>query len=192
MSGKDRQDGVARPVGDGNARVGGPADGRGDARNDLEGKPRRGQFRRLLPATPEQEGISSLESDDTLALSGELHQQRVGLLLPEGVTSRRFSGVDALGLDGRVGEKLRVGKVIVNDDIGAGEALAPTEGEKPRITGASPHEITDAGGLGLGFLAHEGSGLPRRDAATRDAASAGVAALASPHRKSEGSDWSGM
>jgi len=81
VAGKDCQDGVAGPVCYGDSRIGKAADRRGDSRNDFKAKSGRREFPSLLPPTPEEERISSLESDDALPLTGVFHEQGIRLLL---------------------------------------------------------------------------------------------------------------
>ena len=94
MSGEDRQHCIAGPVSDGNSGISKPPDRRGHAGNDLKAEPCRGQLCRLLAPPPEEKRIAAFKSHNCFPLTGELHQQCIGLLLLQRMLAGGLAGVD--------------------------------------------------------------------------------------------------
>ena len=137
-------------MGHGDPGVGQSSDGRGDSRNDFEAQACGRQFSRLLAAPTEEEGIAALEADDAFSLAGVLHEQGVGLLLPERVAAGCLSGVDFLGLGRNVAQEFRIAQVIVDHDLGPLEAFPALEGQEPRIARTCANKVTDPFGRNAG------------------------------------------
>ncbi len=137
-------------MGDGNAGIRGRRDGGGDAGDDL--KPHAGghQCLAFLAAAAKNEWVAALEAHDAPAFEALLDQQAVDLVLGHRVAGGLLADVDLLGI-GAVAQELRVGQVVVDDDLGRLEEGNPADGEEAGVAGASADEIDDAlfGGHGI-------------------------------------------
>ena len=72
-------------MGDRHACIGRRGDGGRDARDYLEGDARSSERKRFLAAPSEDEGIAALEAYDLLACEALLDQERVDLVLAQGL-----------------------------------------------------------------------------------------------------------
>ena len=81
-------------MGERNARVGGGGDGRGDARDDLEGHALLPEDVRLLAAASEDEGVSPFQSYDAAPLSGPVGEEGADGGLGASPLARDLADVD--------------------------------------------------------------------------------------------------
>src|SRR5581483_5643197 len=111
------------------------------ARDDLERHSGGDERLRLLPAAPEHHRISALQADHGLPRAGALDEQAVDLvLLEEARAAPVLPREDALGARRRVAQELGVREVVVDDDVGAPEAVPPAEREAPGVAGTGADE----------------------------------------------------
>jgi hypothetical protein len=59
------------------------------------------------------------------------------------VVAALLADIDELGRRRSVPEERRCGQVIVDDDVGAGDAFPALDGDQPGVPGTGPHEIDD-------------------------------------------------
>ena len=105
-------------MGQRNPRRGGTADGRRDARHDLDRDGARGKVFELLAAAPEDERIATLEPDDAPALGRMVMEKRVDLVLTAGMLAGRLANIDARGVAAREFDDLGPDQTIVDDHVG--------------------------------------------------------------------------
>jgi hypothetical protein len=98
---------------------------------------------RLFAASAEHERVAPLQPGDRLVLARLGHDQGVDLVLGQGVVSALLADIDELGPRRSVPQERRRGQVIVDDDVGAGDAFPALDGDQPGVPGAGPHEIDD-------------------------------------------------
>ena len=143
VAGDEGDGGGHLAVAEGDTRVSGCCNGRGDAGHDLEGDAGLHQHFSLLAAAAEHERVAPLQPGDRLVLPGLGHDQGVDLILGQGVVAALLADVDELGPWRSVPEERRCGQIIVDDDVGAGDAFPALDGDQPGVPGSGPHEIDD-------------------------------------------------
>lgn len=107
LAGRAAQEDDARgqvAVGQADAGVGRCGDGRGDARDDLVRNASVGKRLGLLGASPEQEGVATLEPNDRASASRELEDARVDLRLAQLLLGRLVAALADV-LEQRVGSR---------------------------------------------------------------------------------------
>lgn len=119
----------------GDARIGGNADRRGHARQNLKGNPALQQEQCLFAAAPKDEGVAPLEPNDRLSLRRLVGEEHIDVLLAHRVLAGLFSNVDELGIRRRIGKNALVGEMIIDDDLRAFHTLHRAHGQKARIPG---------------------------------------------------------
>src|SRR5262249_58961986 len=67
-------------------------------------------------------------------------EERVDLVLRQGVVAAFLADEHETGRFGDELEKTRVDEPVVHDDVGAAQAATPAHGEKSGVAGASAHE----------------------------------------------------
>ena len=123
------------------ARIGGDAERRRDARNHFERDAGIGQRFGLFAAAPEDERVAALQPDHRQAAPGALDQHGADLFLREGVVGFLLADVEPLGV--RRGEvEQRVGRqVVVEDGVGLFEDAAAFDGDELGIAGSGADQV---------------------------------------------------
>jgi hypothetical protein len=141
VAGGDGDAGAVVAVGDGDAGGLGGGDRGADAGDKLVGEAGRAQDLGLLGAAAKDHGVAALEADDVQAGAGLGEQEAVDLVLvgdglAVGVAAVRAVGaLVELDVGPAVGEEGGVDEVVGDDDVGAGEAVAPSEGQQLGVPG---------------------------------------------------------
>ena len=145
MAGENRELRVVVAVGHRDSRVGWTGDGRADARHDLEGHARGGEFGGFLAAAAEDHRIAAFEAHHGFSGFGFLDDERVDLVLRDRVILGAFAHVDffAAGL-GPLQER-GVAQGVVNEHVGAFDEFLGAQRDKTEIAGTGAYEITDSG-----------------------------------------------
>ena len=87
-------------MGQGNARVGQDARGRGDAGDDFKGDTGLAQVQGFFAAAAEDEGIAAFEADDDMALAGAIDEERMDRVLRGAFAATAFADRDLLACAG--------------------------------------------------------------------------------------------
>src|SRR5690606_5473228 len=124
-----------------NAGVGGAAGSCGNARHDLEGNTRRGQFLDLLTTTTEDDGTPALQEQPALGLLLELHPQATDVLLRHGVLRTLLADMDALGIAAAEVEDGLTDETVVEHDVRLLHQAQRAEGQQIRITRTGTNEV---------------------------------------------------
>ena len=99
-----------------NSRVSRCREGCGDPRNNFEENSGGGQGFAFFAPASENKWVSPLQSHNTFSGSTLFNQQSIDLFLRHRMLGRFLPDVDRLGLR-TMTQKLRIGQVIVDDDI---------------------------------------------------------------------------
>jgi len=113
-----REAGIQITVRDGDARVSGRCERGCDARDHLEGDSRCCERLAFFAPAAEHKGVSPFESHDALPRPALLDKQGVDVVLRHRVLGGLLADVDRFHVVTAVGQKLGVGEVVVDDDIG--------------------------------------------------------------------------
>ena len=141
MAGDEGDRGGDVAVGEGYAGIGGCADAGGDPRDDLKGDSGLDQRLAFLAAAAEDERVAPLEAGHDLPFQRLFHQQFVDLALLMVVGAADLAGIDQLGIGGGMLEQLLVGQIVVEDDIGAGDAFPSLDRDQAGIAGTGADQI---------------------------------------------------
>src|SRR6185369_5535077 len=95
----------------------------------------------LFAAPSEDERISAFEPCNRLAFQRLFDEQRVDLPLFVIVRSANLAGVDQLGMRRGEFKKLLVGEVIVDHNVGKGDALSPPDCDQSGATWTGANKI---------------------------------------------------
>ena len=71
----------------------------------------------FLGATPEHEGVPTLQAEHSLALAGLVHEELAYFLLGHGVPAGLFAYVDCFAILGNLFQQVRIDQVVVDHDI---------------------------------------------------------------------------
>jgi hypothetical protein len=101
------------------------------------------------PPAAEHHRVAALESHDPQARAGLLEQDAMDLVLvgdglAVGAGVRALAALIHVHVGAAVHEQRRVDEVVGDDDIGAGQAVAPGEGQQLRIPGTRTHDRDEA------------------------------------------------
>ena len=107
---------------------------RGDARDDLERHAGRRERERLLPASPEDERVAALETDDGASLRAVRDEQRVDRLLRAPVSG------DAKRAARCLGDELPGHEAVVDQHLARAQALQAPHRDQARVAGARADE----------------------------------------------------
>ena len=116
-----------------NTRVSRATGSRRDARHDLEADAGTGQGLELLPAAPEDEGVTALQAHHAMPGAGVIHQRLIDAFLGHAVIAARLADVQATCV--RIGQRqnLVTDQAIMNDDIGLLQMAQRLERQQLRI-----------------------------------------------------------
>src|ERR1700690_2740145 len=145
MAREQHDGGAVGPGGEGDARIGGRAEGRSDPGDDLKGDSGRGQSGRLLAPAPEYEWIAALEPDDRLSLKRQPHKGLVDLALGPAELPALLSREHALAIRPGHVEEPGGDQVVVHHDIRLAQHPAGLEREELGIPGPGSDKVHDAG-----------------------------------------------
>ena len=137
----DQRHCVARArVGERHTAIRRNADGGGNPGNDLERDAVFVKKQRLFATSIEHEGVAPLQPCDHAAFAGLLDQQVADSLLGHRARCGR-ADVDPFGVRRRLRDQAFVDEVVVDDDIGQGQARQSAHGDQSRITGPCADQI---------------------------------------------------
>ena len=136
--GKRRRNAAVR---DGNARVSRHRDGGRDARHDLKRQAVLLEQQTLFAAAAEDEGIAALEAHDCLALFRLVDEQLIDVRLLHRVVARRLADVDELGITRRPAEDAIIREAVVDNNLGALQAVDCLEADEAVVPRTSPDQI---------------------------------------------------
>src|SRR5208337_2133418 len=152
MAGDECHRGGDIPVGQGDARIGRRADTGRHPGHNFKGNPGIGQGLALLAAATEDERVAPLEPGNDLAGQRLLDEKLVDLPLLTVVGPPNLAGIDQFGIGRGKGEERFIGKVVVDDDIGPGDAFPPLDGYESGVAGTGADQVDFA--LLHGYLWH--------------------------------------
>ena len=127
-----------------NARIGQPADPRGDAGDDARRDPRADQNPRLLAAAPEDEGIAPFQAQHPLAHAGQRHQPVGDVLLLRGRLAAPLARMFQHRLRRPI-KDLSADKRIMDDHIRLPERVKRMQRQKARVAGTGTAQPDRAG-----------------------------------------------
>jgi hypothetical protein len=127
-----------------NARVGWDGDSGRHARHDFERHSSRRNGFGFFSASPEDEGISALQSHHDLPRLCTLDQQLIDFRLVLVPAAPPSSHINPLRVRGRMVQQHRICEVIVQDDIGLLKAFLALDRQQPWVSGTCTHQIHDA------------------------------------------------
>lgn len=128
-------------VGERNARIAGAAGGGGDPRHHLKGNAVFGEVFDLLPAAAEDEWIATLQAQHPVALTGELHQLAVDVVLGDRVVSRGLAHIDTFGVTAHQVQYVLRYQAVVEHDVRPLHQSQGAKGEQVRIAGAAADQV---------------------------------------------------
>ncbi len=134
------------------SRVFARGDGRRHAGHNLEIDARRCQCRRLFAAAAENVRVAPFEPHDRLACLGGLDQSAIDFILTADLAGLRFDAARALRFGRREAQQERIGKSIVEHQVGSLQAPQAFHGQKPRISRSGADEVNLAVGRHTGSL----------------------------------------
>lgn len=147
-------------MGDGDAGVGGPGDGAGDAWDDLKADTCGSKFRGFFRPTAKKHRVATFEPGDSFAFARQFDDESIDLVLSEGMGAGFFADVDALCAWLGIAEEFWIAEVVIDEDVCGLDAFFAFDGEQSGIARASADEVADArSGFG-GFCGHDRCGLP--------------------------------
>ena len=144
MAGENRELGVVIAVGHRDACVARAADGRADARHDLEGDACGREFRSFLATASEDHRVAAFEAHHGFAGPGFLDDELVGFILGEHVVLGTFTRVDFFASGFGPIEEFLVGERVVNEDVREFDAFLGAQRDKTEVAGAGAYKITDS------------------------------------------------
>lgn len=147
------------PVSQGDARVGGRGEGRGDAGYNLEGKPGCGKGLGLLAGVPEDARIAAFEPYYLKAGPYASDDQRRDRVLFAMMLVMGFADEDHLGVPRRLGQELRSNQPVVEHHIGLAQQGESTDGDQIGAAGSGADEVR--------FTAHYSSQARRQQASAQ-------------------------
>ncbi len=119
---------------DRDARAQRRGEGRGYARDDLEGHSVFSEVLRLFPSTPEEEGIAPLQPCHALALPRFPDHELIDLVLARVVPAHGLAHVEPLGRGFGQGEDLLLNEAVVDDHVDGLQEFRRLYGEKLGVT----------------------------------------------------------
>ena len=125
---------------DGDARMTGRGKGRRHARHDFVGNSRRREDLDLLAAAAEKIGIAALEAHDHLALPGCGDHAAVDFLLEHLPAAVRMPEADPFRRWRRMLEQRGIDQIVVEHQVGLGQALRAADGDQAGIAGPGPDQ----------------------------------------------------
>src|SRR4030042_4011195 len=122
--------------------------GRGSIRcrhtwNDGEGNPGFSKIRAFFPPSGKCQWISAFQTDYSLTILCELHQQFVRLNLQLIILTGAFAGVDLFDFVWQTADQLEGDQIIINNYICIIEQRSAQNRYQPRMTGTSAHKMDD-------------------------------------------------
>jgi len=75
-----------------------------------------------------------------------LHEERLDLVLRDGVEAGFFADVNHLALGAAPFHQLRVDEVVVNEDVGLRDELLRAESDEAKVAGTGANEMNDTRG----------------------------------------------